>query len=178
MLGREDAAFIKQKGRGYFRVGNDEILEQFQSAWSRAPYGENSSYRQENLARLYRINGKTEIVGSYQKQQQREQERRQWIEELLQVIKKVLKEQNATSREYLANEALQKNIHEKLYQIFKEKEWNVEQTEANHQRLFDTMTVYDFCREHFGIEIPPEKFAAAAVSMRRTLVEKGEKTQL
>lgn len=178
MLGREDAAFIKQKGRGYFRVGNDEILEQFQSAWSRAPYGENSSYRQENLARLYRINGKTEIVGSYQKQQQREQERRQWIEELLQVIKKVLKEQNATSREYLANEALQKNIHEKLYQIFKEKEWNVEQTEANHQRLFDTMTVYDFCREHFGTEIPPEKFAAAAVSMRRALVEKGEKTQL
>ncbi len=178
MLGREDAAYIRQRGRGYFRVGNDEILEQFQAAWSRAPYGEPHTLGQENLARLYRINGKTEIVGSYQKQQQREQERRQWMEELIQVIREVQQEQNITCREYLADEILQGRIHEKLYQVFEEKGWNVERTEANEQRLFDTMTVYDFCRENFGEEIPAEKFLTAAAAMRRNLVEKGQKTQL
>ena len=36
MLHHPDAAFITHVGRGYFQVGNDEILELFQSGWSGA----------------------------------------------------------------------------------------------------------------------------------------------
>ena len=39
MLKTPDAAFITQAGRAYLQVGNNEIYEMFQSAWSGASYG-------------------------------------------------------------------------------------------------------------------------------------------
>ena len=38
MLKRTDAANIKEPGRSYLQVGNNEIFELFQSAYSGAPY--------------------------------------------------------------------------------------------------------------------------------------------
>ena len=38
MLKRPEAAFLKQAGRAYFQVGVNEVFEQFQVAWSGAPY--------------------------------------------------------------------------------------------------------------------------------------------
>jgi S-DNA-T family DNA segregation ATPase FtsK/SpoIIIE len=38
MLKRPEAAEIKEKGRGYLQVGNNEIFTLFQSSWSGAPY--------------------------------------------------------------------------------------------------------------------------------------------
>ena len=38
MLERGDAAFIREAGRGFIRVGKDEYFEKFQSYWSGAPY--------------------------------------------------------------------------------------------------------------------------------------------
>ena len=38
MLKRPDAAFIKETGRFYFQVGNNELFEYGQSAWSGAKY--------------------------------------------------------------------------------------------------------------------------------------------
>lgn len=38
MLHRPDAAFLTQTGRGYFQLGNNEIFEEFQSAYSGADY--------------------------------------------------------------------------------------------------------------------------------------------
>jgi S-DNA-T family DNA segregation ATPase FtsK/SpoIIIE len=46
MLGKPDAAFITQAGRGYLQVGSDEVYEMFQSGYSGANYdpgSENSS---------------------------------------------------------------------------------------------------------------------------------------
>ncbi|TGA99992.1 type VII secretion protein EssC [Sporolactobacillus shoreae] len=41
ILGNNDAAELKQVGRGYLQVGNNEMYELFQSAWSGAPYEKN-----------------------------------------------------------------------------------------------------------------------------------------
>ncbi|WP_332238748.1 type VII secretion protein EssC [Sporolactobacillus sp. KGMB 08714] len=41
ILGNSDAAELKQVGRGYLQVGNNEMYELFQSAWSGAPYEKN-----------------------------------------------------------------------------------------------------------------------------------------
>lgn len=41
ILGNRDAAELKQVGRGYLQVGNNEMYELFQSAWSGAPYEKN-----------------------------------------------------------------------------------------------------------------------------------------
>ncbi|WNS41082.1 type VII secretion protein EssC [Paenibacillus sp. MMS20-IR301] len=43
MLKRPEAAEIKEKGRGYLQVGNNEVFTLFQSSWSGAPYAAGNS---------------------------------------------------------------------------------------------------------------------------------------
>ena len=66
VIKRSDAARIKEPGRAYIQVGNDEIFELFQSAYSGADYDpEGEMLKSENRAkRIYKVylNGKTEQV--------------------------------------------------------------------------------------------------------------------
>lgn len=57
-----DAAFITQAGRAYLQVGNNEIYELFQSAWSGASYSEDHTEVSDD--RVYLINelGQGELV--------------------------------------------------------------------------------------------------------------------
>lgn len=66
MLGKPDAAFLTQVGRGYLQVGNDEIYELFQSGYSGAAYTENTSGVGSSTAMISRT-GKTELIGSRKK---------------------------------------------------------------------------------------------------------------
>ena len=62
MLKTPDAADITQPGRGYLQVGNNEIYELFQSAYSGADYRPGQSQQEEGI--LYRLNrmGEREAV--------------------------------------------------------------------------------------------------------------------
>lgn len=51
-----DAAFITQTGRAYLQVGNNEIYELFQSAWSGAPYASKEEVKDQVDNRVYLIN--------------------------------------------------------------------------------------------------------------------------
>ncbi len=66
VIKRPDAAMIKEPGRAYIQVGNDEIFELFQSAYSGADYDpEGEMLKSENRAkRIYTVslNGKTEQI--------------------------------------------------------------------------------------------------------------------
>lgn len=55
ILRTPDAARITQPGRAYLQVGNNEVYELFQSAWSGAPYRKNSE-KTEFDDRIYLIN--------------------------------------------------------------------------------------------------------------------------
>lgn len=55
MLHTPDAANITQAGRAYLQVGNNEIYELFQSAWSGAAYGGEKQKEQED-DRVYLVN--------------------------------------------------------------------------------------------------------------------------
>lgn len=55
MLHTADAANITQSGRGFLQVGNNEIYEMFQSAWSGAPFGSKEEQREED-DRVYLLN--------------------------------------------------------------------------------------------------------------------------
>ena len=55
LLKTGDAAFITQPGRAYLQVGNNEIYELFQSAWSGATYAEDGKKEMVDH-RIYRIN--------------------------------------------------------------------------------------------------------------------------
>lgn len=56
MLKTADAAAIVQPGRAYLQVGNNEIYELFQSAFSGATYGEEQEKGKEKDNRVYLIN--------------------------------------------------------------------------------------------------------------------------
>lgn len=55
MLHTADAANITQSGRGILQVGNNEIYEMFQSAWSGAPFGTEEEQKEED-DRVYLLN--------------------------------------------------------------------------------------------------------------------------
>lgn len=55
MLHTADAANITQSGRGILQVGNNEIYEMFQSAWSGASYGTKEEQKEED-DRVYLLN--------------------------------------------------------------------------------------------------------------------------
>lgn len=61
-----DAASIIQPGRAYLQVGNNEIYELFQSAWSGANYQPNSSNEKKIDERIWLINdlGQAELLSS------------------------------------------------------------------------------------------------------------------
>ncbi len=50
ILKNSDAANITVTGRGYLQVGNNEVYEQFQSAWSGAPYMEDVYGTEDDIA--------------------------------------------------------------------------------------------------------------------------------
>lgn len=68
VLKRPDAANIKQPGRAYLQVGNNEMFELFQSAWSGAEYSpnENGSQREKTLLRVD-LEGKRKPLFGFEK---------------------------------------------------------------------------------------------------------------
>lgn len=64
MLKTPDAANITQPGRSYLQVGNNEIYELFQSAWSGATYGGEQTEEEKEDDRVYMINelGQGELI--------------------------------------------------------------------------------------------------------------------
>ncbi len=56
MLKTPDAANITQAGRAYLQVGNNEIYELFQSAWSGAVYGGGQTEEEKEDDRVYLVN--------------------------------------------------------------------------------------------------------------------------
>ncbi|MCP1103080.1 S-DNA-T family DNA segregation ATPase FtsK/SpoIIIE [Aequitasia blattaphilus] len=64
MLKTPDAANITQAGRAYLQVGNNEIYELFQSAWSGATYQKEASKEAKEDDRVYEINeiGQGELI--------------------------------------------------------------------------------------------------------------------
>lgn len=64
MLKTPDAASITQAGRAYLQVGNNEIYEMFQSAWSGASYDREEKTEDKEDDRVYLINalGQGELI--------------------------------------------------------------------------------------------------------------------
>ena len=62
MLKTPDAAEITQVGRGYLQVGNNEVYELFQSAWSGADYQPDKEEQGIEDHTIYAIND----IGQYE----------------------------------------------------------------------------------------------------------------
>ncbi len=86
MLHKPDAAYITQAGRCYLQVGNDELFELFQSAWSGAVYDEEAGSVQTDIARMLSGNGRAALVGSHTKRRLKERMKRAWVAQLLEIV--------------------------------------------------------------------------------------------
>lgn len=73
MIEKPDAAFLTQAGRCYLRVGNDEVYELFQSAYSGGMYSPEEEAGQEETAVLLTGNGKAAVVGNRRKRRSMEE---------------------------------------------------------------------------------------------------------
>lgn len=178
MLKRPDAAFITQTGRGYLRVGTDEIFELFQAAWSGAVYQADYSQNHDELAKLYTVNGRTEIIGTHQKMLRKEKERTEWTDKLIQMVRKVLETTGAELREYLQNPEVMKQVNEAVYKYYMSEDWNIISSSYNDARILDLMTVLEMCRRENNKDVNAEEVLKISQKMRRTLPESGKKTQL
>lgn len=178
MLKRPDAAFITQTGRGYLRVGTDEIFELFQAAWSGAVYQADYSQNHDELAKLYTVNGRTEIIGTHQKMLRKEKERIEWADRLIQMVQEVLKDTGVELREYLQNPEVLKQVNEAVYKYYMNEEWNIVPSAYNDARILDLMTVLETCQKKNGKDVTADEVLKTAMQTRRTLPEAGKKTQL
>ncbi len=73
MIEKPDAAFLTQAGRCYLRVGNDEVYELFQSAYSGGIYSPENEAGQEEAAILLNRSGKAAVVGNRRKHRKAEE---------------------------------------------------------------------------------------------------------
>ena len=178
MLKHPDAAYITQTGRGYLRVGLDEIYEQFQSAWSGASYQTGESQTSESLAMLYNVNGRTEIIGSHQKMLRKSSEKKKWVEMLLHIIEEQMKEHQMSAKKYLADSEERDNMNGRLYEYFRQQEWKIQPGAYNDSRLTDFFTIYDICESTGCQEVTAEAMLELAGKMGRTFPEAGKRTQL
>lgn len=86
VLGRGDAAYITQSGRGYLQVGSDEVFELFQTAWSGAEYDNMETDDNLEIAKMLSESGKPIIIGSVKKRKRAEAQAERWIDSLVKII--------------------------------------------------------------------------------------------
>jgi len=82
VLHKPDAAYLTQAGRCYMQVGNDEIFELFQSAWSGAIYHKDPRAGKAEIANLWGNTGQFAAEGSHRKLKRLERERTTWLSAL------------------------------------------------------------------------------------------------
>ena len=128
MLHKPDAAYITQAGRCYLQVGNDEVYELFQSGYSGAAYVAEGEIARTDCVRLINATGKAELVGGYAKNQQREQQLRDWIEELVDIYNRAL--------------AAELPVLDAMYALMEEKQIEYPRSNYNDNRLNDLIETY------------------------------------
>ncbi|RFU63102.1 type VII secretion protein EssC [Peribacillus glennii] len=95
VLKNGDAANITVTGRGYLQVGNNEVYELFQSAWSGAPYLEDSQGAEDEIAIVTDL-GLVRVSDVAAKAMGTKKEKLTEIEAVVQQIIKVQEEMNIT----------------------------------------------------------------------------------
>lgn len=143
MLHRPDAAYITQAGRCYMQVGNDELFELFQSAWSGAAYSEDAGSMQTELARMLNKNGKAALVGSRAKIKQRENARITWIAGLIDLIDEICDEENIELESLVYENSRMTFFVDKFFECAAKKGIEYPMSDYNARRIQDLISVYN-----------------------------------
>ena len=179
MLKRPDAAFIPGNGRGFLRVGEDEIFQMFQSGWSGAEYAADDSVEQDDIAALYMITGRVMVTGTHQKMLRREKKASEWATQLIRAVRDVLGDTPEQLSLYLMNNESMTGLTERFYRYFAEHGINIAHSPANNEKILNLLTVYDLCaKQEEGQDVTPEQLRQTAQNTGRLLPEPAAKKQI
>jgi S-DNA-T family DNA segregation ATPase FtsK/SpoIIIE len=180
MLHKPDAAFLKEAGRCYFQVGNDEIYELFQSGWSGATYDENGASN-EILAQMITIDGKAAIVGSRQKKKKMEKSKLEWISFLLNLVREISKDYDESLGDIIAQPTALKKFISHIFKALNQIEIDYQDSMYNRRRIEELLRIYFLqLEEHpdHSLSWYAENIIKYANVTASKLPEKKEKTQL
>lgn len=180
MLHKPDAAYITQAGRCYLQVGNDELYELFQSAWSGAAYNPGDGIQKDEIATMISLTGQAALTGSNQKRKQQAKARFTWIYNLLQITLQAASDQNQTIQELAGSSQGIDAVYEQLRRFGED----YPRTEYNTRRLDDLLKLYVAIlavmpeEERADLELATEKILEYADMNHMKLPEQKTKTQL
>ena len=181
MLHRPDAAYITQAGRCYIQVGNDELFELFQSAWSGAIYDKESGSVQTNIARMLTTSGRAALVGSHAQIQQKERIKQAWIGTLLDNLHHALRNVGCTVQDCLHDRSIRIQLLDEMFLLLAKNGIDYVDTDYNRHRMLVMLQVYGELlqqEEPVKSEELPEMVISLALRTRKKLPEIREKTQL
>ncbi len=138
MLHKPDAAYITQAGRCYLQVGNDELFELFQSAYSGAAYDEHMGTFQSEIAAMISLTGRAALIGSNLKRKQQAERRATWIGNLIQIMQQTAVDRKLTLEAFVQTPDRLAAIYQKL------KSFEVDYPESgyNSRRLEELLQAY------------------------------------
>lgn len=180
MLHRPDAAYITQAGRCYMQVGNDELFELFQSGWSGAVYDENSGSLKADIAHMVSDTGKAAVIGNRTKLKQKENTKRQWMKDLIQIVQSV-------GTEVPNDSILLEQYIQQIFAQMQKQKIDYPYSEYNSLRMKDFLTAYEQNSNwnptrsmdiEANADVQAQQILAYAQTHHLKLPEKKEKTQL
>lgn len=183
MLHKPDAAYITQAGRSYLQVGNDELYELFQSAWSGAAYDEGSGSVQTDIAKMLSENGKAALVGSYAKIKQKEIAKLMWIDTLVEILEQAAEAISCSIKDCLYDNEVANSLAKQFFVIVEKRKIEYPMSDYNFRRVLDLINVYSSLLNTNVFEENGKLNAATEIMTysrkeRRKLPEMKEKTQL
>ena len=142
MLHRPDAAYITQAGRCFLQVGNDELFELFQSAWSGAVYDKEAGTSQTSLARMLTVNGKAALVGSHAQVKQKERTKRMWIASLLDAVEQACGRIGAGIAVCAGDRTMGARLLDEVFTVLGQNGTDYAETDYNRHRMLDLIQEY------------------------------------
>ncbi len=179
MLHKPDAAYITQAGRCYMQVGNDELYELFQSAWSGAVYDESGTV-QSDIAKIVGSNGRTALSGSYSQVKQKEKKKIEWIQKLIDCMDSSI-EASGISDVGMCCSSMSTKAHlvGLFYAEMEKRGIEFPVSDFNSHRIEDFITVFASVVSNEGrCDRFPQRISNRAEELRKKLPESKEKTQL
>lgn len=180
MLHKADAAYITQVGRCYMQIGNDELYELFQSAWSGAVYDKNEVVPSD-IAKLVSNNGRAALSGNYAQIKYKEKLKYTWISQLVECVDAIAEKMGIADIKLCRDDKI---LCRKLIKAFFEeaevRKIEYPDSEYNERRIEDFIMVYEKLMEE-GVSKDrdlPNKIHTKATEMRKKLPEPKNKTQL
>ncbi|MBQ9991576.1 MAG: type VII secretion protein EssC [Lachnospiraceae bacterium] len=184
MLHRPDAAYITQAGRCYLQVGNDEIFELFQSAWSGAVYDEATGTVSTDIAKMLSETGKASLVGSHAKIKKKEKAKTLWVSLLLDMLQEAAGEVPCRLEECQQDVVLKNAVTDHFFAIAEKRELDYPNTDYNFHRIQDLIDLYisiggkDKANADEGLQSEEARIMVEAAVSGKKLPEMKEKTQL